>query len=644
MSPPAPNPVDAAALADELARFRVVDPARMSALLAEFPGDGPDALAEYLVRRGALTHFQADRGLAGEAAMLALGPYRLTDVQVWPLRSLWRARQAKQLARTFAALPPHPSVVPLVAADSAHGFHYLAWPLVEGPSLADRVAADGPLPPGEVAAALAHLLAGLAALHARRAVHGVITPRAVVLPAAAPPQLLELGAGTILAEDLTADEALFDTLAAARAAAEVLDYAAPELVADPTRPTPAADQFALGAVGYFALTGRPPFPGPTLTDRLLAREDGPPAPVAVVNPDVPAALAAVIDRMLRPDPADRFALPEEAREELAAVAAEPVPPVPTPATPPPGKGRPVPWRPADVAPRPPARDDSAASVTFELPPQPGPDLPVHPVDTPRSSLQDETERSSPIPAPGRPAEPVPPKPPSPAVVAPQPSPAQPEDPTMAKPRLLDAGGNPQPIPAPPPPRPTDPRLSMPEPVHWHTTDSGTGEPVPQEPPPVPPGEPPPPAPSVLWRKVKRNLLFWQAESDAVLVSVFGPVALTPGQTARIGVVLHTPEATESVRTLARAFQFDAELLGTGPVIKEIARETELAVHLAVTNAGLDRSLVSFVWRGQPERVDFNVHVPWESPGGPAPGLVSVGRNNVRIGKIEFRLKILPRKG
>src|SRR5207302_1688661 len=162
----------------------------------------------------------------------------------------------------------------------------------------------------------------------------------------------------------------FDTLAAARAAAEVLDYAAPELVADPTRPTPAADQFALGAVGYFALTGRPPFPGPTLTDRLLAREAGPPAPVPVVNPDVPAALA------------------------------------------------------------------------------------VHPVAPPRSSLQDATERPPPIPAPGRPAEPVPPKPPSPAVVAPQPSPAQPEDPTMAKPRLLDAGGNPQPIPAPPPPRPT----------------------------------------------------------------------------------------------------------------------------------------------------------------------------------------------
>jgi hypothetical protein len=41
---------------------------------------------------------------------------------------------------------------------------------------------------------------------------------------------------------------------------------------------------------------------------------------------------------------------------------------------------------------------------------------------------------------------------------------------------------------------------------------------------------------------------------------------------------------------------------------------------------------------------FDLHVPWESPGGQAPGLVSVGRENVRIGKAEFRLHIQPRKG
>jgi len=48
-------------------------------------------------------------------------------------------------------------------------------------------------------------------------------------------------------------------------------------------------------------------------------------------------------------------------------------------------------------------------------------------------------------------------------------------------------------------------------------------------------------------------------------------------------------------------------------------------------------------RGQPHRLGFDLHVPWESPEGTSPGLVSVGLKNVRIGKIEFGLHVLPRK-
>ena len=71
------NTVDAAALADELARCRVVDAARLTGALAEFTGGRPADLADFLVRRGILTVFQAERALAGDAQMLALGPYRL---------------------------------------------------------------------------------------------------------------------------------------------------------------------------------------------------------------------------------------------------------------------------------------------------------------------------------------------------------------------------------------------------------------------------------------------------------------------------------------------------------------------------------------------------------------------------------------
>ena len=129
----------------------------------------------------------------------------------------------------------------------------------------------------------------------------------------------------------------------------------------------------------------------------------------------------------------------------------------------------------------------------------------------------------------------------------------------------------------------------------------------------------------------------------IQVSVFGPSAATPGQTVRLTVFLHAPAAAASVRTLSRAFQHDAELIGTGYLAREVARATELAVHLSVANAGVAKTLMTFEWRGQPHRLGFDLHVPWESPEGTAPGLVSVGLNDVRVGRIEFGLHVLPRK-
>ncbi len=128
--------------------------------------------------------------------------------------------------------------------------------------------------------------------------------------------------------------------------------------------------------------------------------------------------------------------------------------------------------------------------------------------------------------------------------------------------------------------------------------------------------------SVLWKKVKRNLLFWQAATDVVQVSVFGPAEATPGQTVKVTVFLHTPDAFANVRTLSRAFHHDAEL---------------------VANAAVTKALLTFPWRGQPHRLNFDLHIPWESPEGRSPGLVSIGLNNIRVGKINFRLNVLPRK-
>jgi hypothetical protein len=204
------------------------------------------------------------------------------------------------------------------------------------------------------------------------------------------------------------------------------------------------------------------------------------------------------------------------------------------------------------------------------------------------------------------------------------------------------------LPLPPPPRlpatpvvKVDPRLSLPTPVQWHTASDATPLPGPAV---IPQAGEPPPSNSALWRKLKRNLLFWQAATDVVSVSVFGPPALTPGQAAKLTIYVHPTEASQSVCTLARAFQHDAELIGVGHLVREVARESVLEVHLSVTNVAASRSHVEFIWRGQPQRLNLDLHVPWESPFGAAPGLVSLGQKSVRIGKVAFNLHILPRQG
>ncbi|MFM8272717.1 MAG: hypothetical protein ACKODX_10345, partial [Gemmata sp.] len=146
----------------------------------------------------------------------------------------------------------------------------------------------------------------------------------------------------------------------------------------------------------------------------------------------------------------------------------------------------------------------------------------------------------------------------------------------------------------------------------------------------------------VWKKVRRNLLFWQAARDTVQVSVFAP-PVEPGQTVRLSVFLHTPEAADSVRTLSRAFHHDAELVGTGCLAREFAHGSALAVHVSVANAAISKARLDFEWRGQPHKLAFDLYIPWECTGGRSPGVVSVGQKDVRVGKIEFALTVLPRR-
>ena len=87
------------------------------------------------------------------------------------------------------------------------------------------------------------------------------------------------------------------------------DYIAPEQAQDATLVDTRADIYSLGCVLYFLLTGRPPFAGPSLIQKLLQHQEEPPPPVKAVRPDVPDELNAVVLRMMAKDPASASRFP-----------------------------------------------------------------------------------------------------------------------------------------------------------------------------------------------------------------------------------------------------------------------------------------------------------------------------------------------
>jgi eukaryotic-like serine/threonine-protein kinase len=93
------------------------------------------------------------------------------------------------------------------------------------------------------------------------------------------------------------------------------DYLAPEQ-ARSSAVDARADVYALGAVAYFLLTGKPPFWGGSVAKKLIRHQTEVPKPVCQVRADVPEPLSAVIDRMLAKDPDKRPACPARVIADL----------------------------------------------------------------------------------------------------------------------------------------------------------------------------------------------------------------------------------------------------------------------------------------------------------------------------------------
>ena len=222
-------------------------------------------------------------------------------------------------ARAVAGIA-HPAVIEIYNVGEHGGLPYFAMPCLQGESLDARLRRDGPLPAADIVRIGRQLAEGLAAAHRHGVLHRDVKPANVWLAApgdadAAPVpgrvRLLDFGLAWAAdqGEPLTEAGTIIGTPA----------YMAPEQAAG--GPVDArADLFALGSVLYTMATGRPPFAGASVYAILDQVRNHRPRPVRADNPAIPAALAAVIERLHAREPARRFQTAAEAARALARIS------------------------------------------------------------------------------------------------------------------------------------------------------------------------------------------------------------------------------------------------------------------------------------------------------------------------------------
>jgi eukaryotic-like serine/threonine-protein kinase len=195
--------------------------------------------------------------------------------------------------------------------------------LVEGRSLA-AVLREGPLPP-RVAAGHARAIAqAMAAAHAARILHRDLKPSNILIDPFDQPRITDFGLAKRFVADPSSSGEASDRSTTVPADLTLTDqmlgspnYLAPEVAAGPRSGIgPAADLFAIGAILYECLTGRPPFLAASLQETLLRIRDTDPVAPRLLDPKLPRDLETICLKCLEKEPSKRYPTAQALAEDL----------------------------------------------------------------------------------------------------------------------------------------------------------------------------------------------------------------------------------------------------------------------------------------------------------------------------------------
>jgi serine/threonine protein kinase len=299
------------------------------------------ALADFLIKTGKLSRYQARKLLRGTYRGLVLGPYQILaplgkggmgtvylvrDARNGQLAALkiLSSRKAREQGRArtrflremeLSKRVLHPNLALTYEAGTLQDVYYIAMEFIPGKSLYRVVQEGGPLPAARAARLLAEAASALEYAHAQGLIHRDLKPSNVMVTPNDHAKVLDLGLAFEQGE-----KADVEVVGGYGYIVGTMDYISPEQSLDPTNVDARSDIYSLGCTLYYALSGQPPFPGGTSGEKRQRHRTEEPTPLGQLRPGLPPPFVDVVQRMMAKDPVLRPPTARVAREQLLAWA------------------------------------------------------------------------------------------------------------------------------------------------------------------------------------------------------------------------------------------------------------------------------------------------------------------------------------